>query len=218
MIRARWVAVLVAGVAAGMALACGGSQRVRTPTSGGSSQDQIVLLPDGEGGAVGRASVQSATAAGSAADLATARASTLVSANRPPSPPTELSAAEVSRLFGDVLSTLPPAPRHFTLYFRFESDELTDESRALVAQILQAVKDRPAPDVVVVGHTDTTGTPAANSVLGLRRANTVRALLVAAGLDAAFIAVGSHGEADLLIPTANEVFEPRNRRVEITVR
>jgi hypothetical protein len=31
------------------------------------------------------------------------------------------------------------------LFFRFESDELTDESRALVPEILQAVKNRPFP-------------------------------------------------------------------------
>ena len=33
-------------------------------------------------------------------------------------------------MFGDALDGLPPAPRHFILYFRFESEELTDESRA----------------------------------------------------------------------------------------
>ena len=73
-----------------------------------------------------------------------------------------MSEADVQRLFGDALSALPPAPQHFTLFFRFESDELTDESRALLPQILQAVKDRPFPDVAVVGHTDTTGTAAIN--------------------------------------------------------
>jgi outer membrane protein OmpA-like peptidoglycan-associated protein len=46
----------------------------------------------------------------------------------------------------------------------------------------------------------------------------VRALLVRAGLDAALIEVGSHGESDLLIQTADSTPEPRNRRVEIAVR
>ena len=44
------------------------------------------------------------------------------------------------------------------------------------------------------------------------------ALLVQAGLDMAAIDVRSHGEAELLVPTADGVFEPRNRRVEVTVR
>jgi outer membrane protein OmpA-like peptidoglycan-associated protein len=52
----------------------------------------------------------------------------------------------------------------------------------------------------------------------MRRANSVRALLIDAGLNAAAIDARSHGEMELLVPTANGVFEPKNRRVEITVR
>ena len=45
-----------------------------------------------------------------------------------------------------------------------------------------------------------------------------RTLLVNAGLTRKAIEVTSHGEAELLVKTADGVFEPRNRRVEITVR
>jgi outer membrane protein OmpA-like peptidoglycan-associated protein len=72
--------------------------------------------------------------------------------------------------------------------------------------------------VVAIGHTDTTGTSAKNLELGLRRANAVRAILIDAGLAPAAVSVRSHGEAALLVHTADNVFEPRNRRVEITVR
>ena len=54
----------------------------------------------------------------------------------------------------------------------------------MLPEILKAITARPVPDLVVVGHTDTTGTRAANFQLGLTRALMVRALLVAAGLDA----------------------------------
>jgi outer membrane protein OmpA-like peptidoglycan-associated protein len=46
----------------------------------------------------------------------------------------------------------------------------------------------------------------------------VGALLLSAGLDAASLTIASHGEADLLVATGDDVPEPRNRRVEITVR
>jgi outer membrane protein OmpA-like peptidoglycan-associated protein len=124
----------------------------------------------------------------------------------------------VDRFFGDALAALPRAPGHVTLYFRFESNQLTDESRALVPQILRAVKDRSDPEVAIVGHTDTMGTPAANVELGLKRATMVRALLVHAGLDPKVIEVTSHGEGNLLIRTPDDTPEPRNRRVEISVR
>jgi outer membrane protein OmpA-like peptidoglycan-associated protein len=113
---------------------------------------------------------------------------------------------------------MPLPPRHFTVYFKFESEELTDQSRALMRDVLQAVKERPAPDVAVVGHTDTRGKHEANVALGLRRANTVRMLLVETGVDDMAIEAASHGEAQLLVPTRDNVYEPRNRRVEISVR
>ena len=151
-------------------------------------------------------------------DLSSARDSTTVTAGAAPAPVTTLSDDDVKRVFGDVLATLPAPPQHFTLLFKFESDDLTDESRALVTEVLQAVRNRPAPDVMVIGHTDTTGAAPANYELGLKRANMVCALLLTAGLEPSMIEVVSHGEADPLVPTADNTNEPRNRRVEITVR
>jgi outer membrane protein OmpA-like peptidoglycan-associated protein len=62
------------------------------------------------------------------------------------------------------------------------------------------------------------GTPRANLELGLKRAGTVRSILVKAGLEAKLIEVTSHGEADLLMRTPDSTAEPHNRRVEISVR
>jgi outer membrane protein OmpA-like peptidoglycan-associated protein len=73
-------------------------------------------------------------------------------------------------------------------------------------------------EVTVIGHTDTTGSRASNYQLGLERAQAVRALLLEAGLDDSLIEVSSHGEADLLHSTPDNTSEPRNRRVEITIR
>ena len=208
----RPFAVLTATLAAGLVMGCG-PQRIRTADRPG--QDLVVLLPDPGDGTIGRAVVSNPAGA---VDLAAARESTSVSLNQPPAPVTVMSQAEVRRLFGDALSALPPAPQHFILFFRFESDELTEESRALLPQVLQAIKNRPVPEVAVVGHTDTMGTAGTNIELGLRRANAIRSVLIDAGVDAALIEATSHGEADLLVKTADEVPEARNRRVAITVR
>jgi outer membrane protein OmpA-like peptidoglycan-associated protein len=129
-----------------------------------------------------------------------------------------MSDAEVQRIFGDALAALPPPPRRFVLNFRFESDELTDEARGLVPDILRVVGASPFANVVVTGHTDTMGTHQANYELGLKRADMIRNLLIAAGLDALQIEASSLGETDLLVRTADETAEPRNRRVDITVR
>lgn len=178
-------------------------------------QTLTVLLPDGDSDTSGRASVSNPAGA---TDLTSPNEASVVSANQPPTAATRMSDDEVQRIFGDVLSALPPAPQRFTLYFRFESNELTDESRSMVPDILQAIRNHPVPELLIVGHTDTTGATTANFDLGRKRAETVRGVLIEAGLDSAAIEVTSHGESDLLVPTADGVFEPRNRRVDISVR
>ena len=207
---ARRVLLLVA-VAAGLQMACG-PLRSQTPQRKG--QATVVLLPESNG-TVGRAAVSNPSGT---VELGTSRASTRVVPGVAPDAVTEMSEADIKRLFGSALEAQPPAPAHFTLYFQFDSDELTEESRKLVSQVQQSVKGYPAPQVTVIGHTDTAGTATANVGLGLRRANVVRMRLIEAGLDGSAVNVTSHGEATLLVPTADDVSEPKNRRVEISVR
>jgi outer membrane protein OmpA-like peptidoglycan-associated protein len=174
----------------------------------------VVLLPD-EDGTTGRAHVSNEFGG---VDLLAARQATVATSAGQPSPIRVMDAAEVTRVFGAALAAMPPAPRRFTLRFRFDSDELTDESRAMLPVILNAVKAYPLPEVAVVGHTDTLGDAKANVALGLKRAMSVERLLVLEGLDASIVAVSSHGEAELDVRTPNNTAEPRNRRVEIVVR
>jgi len=202
----------LAVAAAALAAGCG-PRRVATSLHKGP--DLVVLLPDQPDGTVGRAIVTSPTGS---VELASARESASVTPNRPMPPVAVISEANLQRLFGDVIAALPVAPEQFTLYFLFESDSLTDDSRALLPKILQSARNHPFPDVAVIGHTDTTGTAAGNYELGLRRANSIRSRLVEAGVDRALIDVTSHGEADLLVKTADDVADARNRRVEITIR
>jgi outer membrane protein OmpA-like peptidoglycan-associated protein len=209
--RSRALGLL--GLFAAVAAAGCGQRRVVLPT--GSAPALVVLLPDPETGKTGRARVWNEFGA---ADLTTARAGTRTTALAAPGAVTPISEADVARLFGAALAALPPAPRHFTLRYRFESDVLTDESTALVPEVVRAVKALSVPEVIVIGHTDTMGESRANVALGLRRAMSVRNILVDAGLAPSTVATRSHGEADLLIPTADNTAERRNRRVEITVR
>lgn len=174
----------------------------------------VVLLPDPGKTTAGRAVVSNERGS---VDLNHANDAVSVVPGQAPKA-LSLPDRDVQRIFGDALASLPPMPQHFILYFRFDSEELTDDSRRLVQDVLAVVKQRQDPEVVAIGHTDTTGTALKNVELGLRRANTVRALLVDAGLRQSSIDVRSHGEGALLVKTADGIFEPRNRRVEITVR
>jgi len=214
MSRARLLALhsLVAAVAAA---GCGAKRQPAITPISFAPPALIALLPDPGTNHTGRARVFNEFGS---TDLATPRAATRATADAAPAAVTTLSDADVARYFGDALRALPPAPRHFTLQFRFESDTLTEASTALIPAILQAVKALAVPEVIVIGHTDTMGEAKSNVALGLKRAATVRNILVEAGLPVSTVEVVSHGEGDLLVKTRNNVAEPRNRRVEITVR
>jgi peptidoglycan-associated lipoprotein len=188
----------------------------RVNSTGVPGPTTVVLLADPDA-AVGRAVVSSTAGAGMV-ELAADRAATTVTGSGAPTPAAPLDASAIEQQFGATLAGLPMAPAAFTLYFRLESDELTDESRALLPGVLKAVAGRPAPEVGVVGHTDTTGDPKTNYGLGMERATRVRTLLIGAGVEAALIDVSSLGESDPRVPTADNILEARNRRVEISVR
>lgn len=132
--------------------------------------------------------------------------------------PEKLTRAQVQDAFGTTLAALPPAPATFTLYFREGSDEFTAESRAELDKVLNALKGRPLPDILVIGHTDTVGGNDYNDKLSLARAERAREVLVDMGLRGQRIDVAGRGKRELLVPTDENVPEPRNRRVEINVR
>ena len=128
------------------------------------------------------------------------------------------NASEVQRSFGAALASMPPAPVSFIVYFLSGSDEFTDESKVEVEKLLAEMARRPAPEITVIGHTDRVGTQRINDDLSLLRAERVRELLAKSGIEAGKITVTARGEREPLIPTADEVPEPRNRRVEVNVR
>jgi outer membrane protein OmpA-like peptidoglycan-associated protein len=130
----------------------------------------------------------------------------------------DISADQLRSKFAKALEAQPLAPKRFTLYFVEGGDTLTAESQAAVNAIFEEIKQRPAPDLIVVGHTDRVGSVAANDQLAAKRANSMRDQLIKRGVDAENIQASGRGEREPLVPTADEVAEPRNRRVEILVR
>ena len=131
---------------------------------------------------------------------------------------TKLSDEKIRSTFSDALAAQPLPPAKFILYFLQDSNELTDESKAVLPQIFQTIQKRGSTDIVISGHTDTVGAKEYNYKLALDRAQVTSEILVANGAVTANITVTSHGEGNPLIKTADEVAEPRNRRVEVVIK
>jgi len=175
----------------------------------------VVLLPDPEGKPGGIAVTNSAGAQTLTEPYQAVR---VESSTVAPTPPFAMDQAEVRRVFGAVLDTLPSPEVAFTLYFDLNSDTLTPESQAQLPAILKAIQERRSTAISLIGHTDTTVGLVSNEQLGLRRAQTVEGILRGRGVDASNLSVESHGDADLAAPTDRGVEEPRNRRVQVIVR
>ena len=96
--------------------------------------------------------------------------------------------------------------------------ERSARDRTELDLVFAELKRRPLPDIVVIGHTDTVGALAYNDRLSLARAERLREMLIEMGLPAVRIQAAGRGKRELLVPTDDNVSEPRNRRVEINVR
>jgi len=177
------------------------------------SRDLIVLLPDKEG-KVGTVVVQSQKGK---AVLNTAYATARTTSEGGMQRGTA-SQSEVKEVFSNALAAQPPRPISFILYFEIGNDEFTEESKQEVKRLLAEMASRQAPDITVIGHTDLVGPDPSNDALSLQRAERVKSILAGMGIPAERILTAGRGRREPLIPTADGVSEPRNRRVEINVR
>ena len=129
-----------------------------------------------------------------------------------------LDPGQVRDIFGSTLDALPGVATSFTLYFVEGKDELTPESQAQLESVFAELQRRPLPDIVVIGHTDTVGSLDFNDKLSRARADRMRELLIERGLPGDRIQAAGRGKRELLVPTEDNISEPKNRRVEINVR
>ena len=133
-------------------------------------------------------------------------------------PPAPIDEVKFKKDFSEAMAARPALPDHFLLYFESGGTRLTVDSVAMLGKIIEAASRRPAVDMSIIGHTDTAGKAELNEALALKRANEVAGILKDKGLKVHALTVESHGERNLLVQTPDETPEPRNRRVEISIR
>jgi peptidoglycan-associated lipoprotein len=117
-------------------------------------------------------------------------------------------------------AALPPALRSAVrdINFEFDRDSLTDEAKATLDELAQALKANPQFAVTIEGHADERGTVEYNLALGEQRAQAAKAYLVALGVDASRVDTISYGEQRPVDPGKDELAWAINRRVHFLVR
>ena len=130
-------------------------------------------------------------------------------------------------LLGACAQPQPPAPppppppaqaTSFMVFFDWDRSDLSGQARNTIQQAANAYKTTGSARVTATGHADRSGPESYNMALSLRRANTVKNALVSNGVPATAISVIGMGESQPLVPTADGVREPQNRRVEIVIQ
>jgi len=132
-------------------------------------------------------------------------------------PAAPVSKEKLDKDFRAAIAAQPRLPVSYLLYFR-KDVLLTKKSKALIPKIIEEVNSRQAVDISVIGHTDTVSTMKLNEKLSRQRAEKIVALLKKKGINFRAITLESHSERNLLVPTPDNKYEPRNRRVEVLIR
>jgi OmpA-OmpF porin, OOP family len=198
-VRFQWACVLAASALLG---ACS------------STPDRITLLPNPDG-SVGKVVVQTnkqtqvIDKAYTQADVSKDGSIVQTADNQ----------ANVQAQYGSLLAAQPPRPRTFTINFLFDSaTDLAPGSSDTVRELKTVLATWPAPHLNVVGHTDSAGTEQFNDELSLRRAKTVAAFLVKAGIPAKQIETAGRGKREPVVHTRDGTPNQANRRVVITIQ
>lgn len=179
-----------------------------------NTRELVVLVPDADGttGAIVVTNPQGARSV-----LSKPYATALLErGDRVDTPP--VARDEVTKLFSYAIAAQPLRPISFLLYFQQDTDEYTRESREAFDNVFAEVARRKVAEIAVIGHTDRVGPVEYNDTLSLRRAERVRRDFVERGIPTSAINVAGRGEREPIVSTADEVNEPRNRRVEINIR
>ena len=109
------------------------------------------------------------------------------------------------------------AAKTYLVFFDWNQADLTDRARQIIGEAATA-RGTGVTRIEVNGYTDRSGSDQYNQGLSVRRANAVAAELLRRGVPRNEIATRGFGEANPLVPTADGVREPQNRRVEIILK
>jgi outer membrane protein OmpA-like peptidoglycan-associated protein len=176
----------------------------------------VVLVPD-PGGKVGK--VEVVTRGGMTTLSEANHSSQAANSNQKPSQATQLSDEKIKDMFAETLAKEPMPPEHFLFHFATGKADILPEDSANLAKAKSAIQVRKSCDISVIGHSDTVGDNEMNKGLSMNRANSVASALIGLGAAKECMAdLRYYGESDPAVPTADDVDEPRNRRVEVEIR
>ena len=108
-----------------------------------------------------------------------------------------------------------PAAEPFRIFFDWGKPDISRDAAAILDELLAEQARNPGITLAIEGHSDRSGSTAANRRAAWKRADSVRAYLAERGVAPSRMTMASHGEERPIVPTEDGVREAQNRRVEI---
>jgi outer membrane protein OmpA-like peptidoglycan-associated protein len=103
------------------------------------------------------------------------------------------------------------------LLFEANSDVLSEQARTNLTTLAQSLQKYPNTNVLIVGHTDSTGVESENMALSERRAAATAHFLESQGVARSRIRAQGRGSSEPVAPSDTEADRQRNRRVEVAI-
>ena len=103
------------------------------------------------------------------------------------------------------------------ILFPYNSDVIQSAGQSNLRQLATSLRNYPGTEVLIVGHTDATGSDQYNMDLSYRRAESARRFLVAQGIEAGRIRVEGRGETEPIADNTTASGQAQNRRVEVAI-
>jgi outer membrane protein OmpA-like peptidoglycan-associated protein len=103
------------------------------------------------------------------------------------------------------------------ILFAVNSAQLQSAGQQNLRDLAASLQDYPGTDVLVVGHTDSTGSDEYNQGLSERRADSARTFLLGAGLEPNRVRAVGRGESEPIATNDTEAGRQENRRVEVAI-
>lgn len=124
----------------------------------------------------------------------------------------EIPGARVERVGEGIVVTFDSG-----LLFAYDSDAVTGAARTNLTNLAESLKEYGKTDVLIVGHTDATGSDSYNQGLSERRAASAANFLTAQGVERARLRTAGRGESEPIESNDTNDGRALNRRVEIVI-
>ncbi len=103
------------------------------------------------------------------------------------------------------------------IFFEFDSDRLTDESKTELNKVVRFLNSNPDIKITISGHTDDVGSTEYNQRLSEKRAKAVYDFLINHGIEPEKLTYKGYGESKPLVSNTDEKSRQMNRRIEFSI-